>query len=75
VDRGLVMDVVADFDLGPERPAVSTSVVVESPAPIEKKPLEPAPATEPVTRKASSRELFEQISSPRRFAFFGMARR
>jgi general secretion pathway protein A len=69
VDRSVVMDVVADFDLTPEWPAAPA----DPPARQETTVLD-APATTESTATAS-RELFEQISSPRRFAFFGAARR
>lgn len=69
VDRSVVMDVVADFDLRPERPAAPA----DPPAKRETTALD-APATTERSATAS-RDLFEQISNPRRFAFFGMARR
>ena len=69
VDQSVVIDVVADFDLSPVRPAAPAdppvtreTTVVDAPGPAERS--ETAP-----------RQLVEQISSPRRFAFFGTARR
>lgn len=62
VDRSVVMDVVADFDLSPERPATRETAAPDAPATAERS-------------ATASREIFEQISSPRRFAFFGLARR
>ncbi len=70
VDRSVVMDVVADFDLRPERATAPAD-------PPGSKPETTALAT-PATAERSataSRELFGQISSPPRFAFFGMGRR
>jgi len=72
VDHSLVMDVVADFDLTPERTAAPRAPA-DHPDAHEITALDASP--DAGTRETPSPRLFERFSSPRRFAFFGMARR
>jgi len=73
VDRQIVMDVVGDFDLGPEQavvlpPAQTGPAVVRETAAGDASP-------DAGDCETPSHGLFEHFSSPRRFAFFGMAGR
>lgn len=71
IDKQIVLEVAGDFDLlegeAGDRPAAPDAV----PAPVEA--VEPPPS--PAAEVGQSRELFEQIRTPRRFAFFGRARK
>jgi len=72
IDQEIVMDVVRDFDLQrnePDRPiAEADDADMQAPEPPHESP-------EPVDDPPSSRALVEQIARPRRFTFFGAARR
>src|SRR5262245_3341645 len=61
VDRHIVLDVTADFDLAPNRDFSAW------PGDRDGEPLEPAGGAPP--GGGQSRQLFEQITRPRRFAF------
>jgi hypothetical protein len=74
VGRTIVMEVVKDFHLRSAEPALAAA---DNPGPVVETPVlaVPAPA-EPEVADASSpsRELFEEVARPRRFALFRSGR-
>jgi general secretion pathway protein A len=75
IDRGIVMAVVRDFDLGRNdvnnlRPAEWSDADISAREPSDPSPL----SLEPVDRRAPPRELFAETARPRWFSFFGAAR-